>query len=355
MKKRLAVNILLIGMLMLTACGGAEKSAVLQQGGNDNAENVLTENTVEVIGGNQTDESSKSVIQEEEAIDAKPDENSKTVELQGETVSAESDGREIQWNVAESVQEEESLGNPRSSYGLGSAPYLEGRNILVSMFVTTPESTWTEEEKQQMLKKVETAAVYIEEAARSYEIETELIYDFTEYPELYKEAVVDFLINEETDFLDRLDEEIALWFEESIDYTKMVDTFEADGIATMVFVNNPGISYAIVYDGTDNVKESLVLFSEDYYNGGKAELPITYAHEILHIFGAHDLYEEAEFTSEVTEYVETTYPREIMLTVTLSGNSETVIDADVSPITAYHLGWLNEIEEINLYPQLIRE
>lgn len=255
----------------------------------------------------------------------------------------------------EAVVEPETLGNPRSSYGLGSAPYLKGDNLLVSMFVTTPESGWNEEEKQVMLEKVGVAAEYIETAAAEYGIELQLIYNYEEHPSLYVEATTDFCVNEETNFPDRLDEEIALWFETCIDYEALLATYDAEGIATMVMVNNPGISYAIVYDGTDNVKESLVLFTGDYYHGGEPEKPITYAHEILHLFGAHDLYEEAEFTSEVTAYVEQTYPREIMLTVTGGGNTQTEIEADLSQITAYHLGWVNEAEEIKLFPQLNRE
>ena len=35
--------------------------------------------------------------------------------------------------VEDSVTEPETLGNPRSSYGLGSAAFLKGRNVLVSL------------------------------------------------------------------------------------------------------------------------------------------------------------------------------------------------------------------------------
>ena len=87
------------------------------------------------------------------------------------------------------------------------------------------------------------------------------------------------------------------------------------------------------------------------------ESPAVYAHEIMHLFGAHDLYEEAEFTSEVTSYVKQTYPMEIMYRVTdEQGNSydEKIINT-ISPITAYHLGWIDELEELALFPQLIRK
>jgi len=340
-KNTLRIAVLLIGLLLIAACGGDSEDAVkvgntfVEEGNKTetDSDSDVTVNTSEA----ESDVEEKSPIEESSLADTATE------------VALPDKGQQAP------TSEPETLGNPRSSYGLGSASFLKGKNILVSMFVTTPESGWSEAEKKEMLNKVGVAANYIEAKAADYDTQVTLCYDYTEHPSLYTEAVVDFCINEETDFIDRLDEEIARWFEEKIDYDALLTEFEGEGIATMVLVNNPGISYAIVYDGTDNVKESLVLFSGDYYNSGRDEKPITYAHEILHLFGAHDLYEEAEFTSEVTEYVKKAYPEEIMLTVTGSGNTDAAITAELSPITAYHLGWTLETEEIILFPQLQRE
>ena len=50
------------------------------------------------------------------------------------------------------------------------------------------------------------------------------------------------------------------------------------------------------------------------------------------------------------------YPDEIMYTVKDEegrlNNSE--IQNELSPVTAYHLGWVNYIEEIDVFPQLKR-
>ena len=254
--------------------------------------------------------------------------------------------------MEETTHPEDELGNPRSSYGLGSAAFLKDRNILVSLFVTTPESGWTDREQEAVLQKIGVAVDYIEGQAKQYDVSTELIYDWSSQHDLKVEAKTDFPINEDVDFVDRLDEEIAYWFEQKISYEKLLEVYDAEGIATCVFVNNAGISYAIVYDGTDNVKESLILFTGDYYNHGKEETAAAYAHEILHVFGAHDLYEDAEFTREVTDYVADTYPNEIMLTVSGSGTGK--ITQIISPVTAYHLGWVSYTEEVDRFPQLNR-
>lgn len=244
---------------------------------------------------------------------------------------------------------EEELGNPRSSYGLGSAKYLEGRNVLYSLFVDTPSSDWQPEEKERALEKLQIATEYIEEEAKAYGVDTELICDWKENTDLSGQATVDFIISDEEDFADRLDEEIAYWVENTVDYDKLKEDHQAQGAVLLVFVNNPSVSYAIVFDGRDNPKESVIMFSK--------ESPSVYAHEIMHLFGAHDLYEDAEFTAEVSAYVKETYPLEIMYRVTdLQGNAydEEIVNT-LSPITAYHLGWVDEIEETDMFPQLIRK
>lgn len=244
---------------------------------------------------------------------------------------------------------EEVLGNPRSSFGLGSAEYLIGRNLLYSLFLDTNESSWEEAEKEEALNRLKLAAGYIEDASEEYQSKTELVCDWQENTDLTGNAKVDFAINDKVDFEDRLDEEIAIWVEKKIDFEKLLEDHHANGIALLVFVNNPGGSYAIVFDGIDNPKESAILFDE--------EPPSVYAHEILHVFGAHDLYSNAEYTSEVTEYVKKVYPLEIMYTVT-DKNGITYDDRItniVSPITAYHLGWIDHTEEIDLFPQLERK
>ncbi len=241
------------------------------------------------------------------------------------------------------------LGNPRSSYGLGSAGYLKGSNLLFSLFVDTPAGSWNMDEMEQSLKVLNAAAYYIEETAKEYHTETELVCDWQEYQDLTDVVTVDFEIADDKDFVERLDQEIAVWTEELVDYEYLMEKYDAEGIALIVFVNNPGTSYAIVYDGEDSPKESLVLFGDG--------MPATYAHEILHVFGAHDLYRDGEYTAEVTDYIEDTYPLEIMRTVTdESGRTyNDKIVNNVSPITAYHLGWIDDAEEVYLFPQLKRK
>lgn len=240
------------------------------------------------------------------------------------------------------------LGNPRSSYKLGSAKSLEGKNLIYSLFVDTPDAKWTDRDKKKVLQNLEIAKEYIETEAKSYRKKVDLVVDFEENEDLTGSARINFSLKDGEDYEEALDEEIAAWFDEQIDYEALCKEYKAKGIATIVFVNHKGSTYAICYDGIDNPKESLVMFA--------GEVPAVYAHEILHLFGAHDLYEDAEYTEEVCEYVKKAYPDEIMYTVTDKNGrlNDSEIQNELSPITAYHLGWANYIEEIDVFPQLKR-
>ncbi len=240
------------------------------------------------------------------------------------------------------------LGNPRSSYKLGSANSLEGKNLIYSLFVDTPDAKWTDRDKKKALKNLEIAKEYIEAEAKSYHKKVDLVVDFEEYGDLTGGARINFSLKDGEDYEEALDEEIAGWLEDQIDYEALTKEYKAKGIAMIVFVNHKGSTYAICYDGVDDPQESLVMFA--------GEVPAVYAHEILHLFGAHDLYEDAEYTEEVCEYVKKAYPNEIMYTVKDEDGrlNSSEIQNELSPITAYHLGWVNYIEEIDVFPQLKR-
>lgn len=240
------------------------------------------------------------------------------------------------------------LGNPRSSYKLGSARSLEGKNLIYSLFVDTPDAEWTDRDKKKALKNLKIAKEYIEAEAKGYHKKVDLVVDFEENEDLTGNARINFSLKDGEDYEEALDEEIAGWLEDQIDYEALTKEYKAKGIATIVFVNHKGSTYAICYDGVDNPQESLVMFA--------GEVPAVYAHEILHLFGAHDLYEDAEYTEEVCEYVKKAYPDEIMYTVKDEKGrlNSSEIQNQLSPVTAYHLGWVNYIEEIDVFPQLKR-
>ncbi|MCR5501912.1 MAG: hypothetical protein K6F53_02795 [Lachnospiraceae bacterium] len=236
------------------------------------------------------------------------------------------------------------IGEPLSSFNRGSVKKLTGKNVIVSLFADTMYSRWEEEEKRETLEKLRTACGYLEEEAKEAGVPLELVYDWQEEPELSRSGRVFFPINEDTCYSGLLDRRIAFWLGHTVSYEKLLRKYRADGIAMMIHFRQEGRSYAICFDGEDIYKETMVVFRDAN--------AASYAHELLHLFGAHDLYEGAEYTDDCVSYIMEHYPNELMLTVTEKDPKR--ITQKISPITAYHIGWTDDLPELALYPQLER-
>ena len=83
-----------------------------------------------------------------------------------------------------------------------------------------------------------------------------------------------------------------------------------------------------------------------YVRVNDREVPAVYAHEILHQFGAIDLYEgSGDFSPDNCAYVAERYPDDIMYAAYDDGGRLRYdeIRLEVGPVTAYYLGWLDEL------------
>lgn len=250
------------------------------------------------------------------------------------------------------------LGTPRSSYELGSANRLEGESIIVSVFVDTPSYKWSEKEKISTLENLNTATVYITNKGTEYNVDNKFIYDWTKNTNLKYDVKMIMDPDDTKRYEAILDKRIAGWVEGMIKdsyskvqnnekqngYQKLLKAYNADNIFMIVYFKAPGRSYAITYDGIDSYNESLIYFYED------GDDPAVLAHEILHLYGAHDYYEDAEYTKDAVKYIEGKYPNDIMLTTSLGKE----ISNELGELTAYHLGWKGSCDDTKKYPQLIR-
>jgi len=234
------------------------------------------------------------------------------------------------------------LGEPRSSYMLGSAKSAEGKNIIISLYADTPDNSWSDDERDAELEKLREACEYIEDSASSYGRDAEFITDYKSDRRLLMNSRIYRPVENSDDFYDYLDRITALWIDYVADYDGLLEKYDADGIFMIIHFKEAGRSYAVCYDGIDNEDESLIV-----YNDATAS---TYAHEILHLFGAHDFYSRAEYTEDAVSYIEEKYPDDIMLTLGQSNK----ITSKIGELTAYHLGWLDAPLEVKEFSQLQR-
>lgn len=242
----------------------------------------------------------------------------------------------------------------------GSAQFLDGNSILVSVYVTS-DNFWTSEENCKTKENMKLAVDYIKNCGLRYGKNINLIYDDgvnddLQYCMTYKNALEDSK-NDNYEF----DKVFNSWINESVPVEKLKEKYNTDSIGYVIFLDSDGVSYTIAHflqDGKKYFNEySVIYLYEDKKN---YEVPSVYAHEILHMFGAIDLYKENKsdgITREFVNYVDQNYPNEIMYTTYESDYKSNYkeITQQMSDITAYMVGLTDSFKELNQYPELEKD
>lgn len=247
---------------------------------------------------------------------------------------------------------------------LGSAKRLEGSTILIAIFVDINKNEWKEEEKQYCKDALQQATSWIVEKGMEYNKEIEFLYNMQEGSDLLYYQSIDFDVDSDSDDTNQSDyyRYNKLWIQEHIDKEKIKKDYGTDSVGYLFFVKDAGTSYTFshyIEDKMINKEEMCTIYLNDSSCEGCYETPATYAHEILHLYGALDLYKDA-CPKDINEYVEEQYPLEIMLStydepLFIEQSYEPGLTKEISPITAYNLGWITDIEEINEFPDMKRE
>lgn len=233
----------------------------------------------------------------------------------------------------------------------GSAGYLSGRTLLVSVFVNTPQYKWTgsQADKADMLtinKKVGLACNYIKTQCANWGCTTDFIYDWTQYPDLAyvandnsgsksysnKKAVVNNIVNEKA----------------------LKQKYGADNVVYLYILNtdltNTTHNNTYIARSNNSVYEEIVTLHKqtNYSTGGTFLLPSSTAHEILHAFGAPDLYTTSEksiINDAYVQYLDKINRKDIMRNTNF-GDS---INAPITGISAYYLGIGPMVDDVITY------
>lgn len=235
----------------------------------------------------------------------------------------------------------------------GSAGVLEGKSVIVSIFVDDKSSKWSDSAKKKVNRKLGVAEKYIEKQAKNYGKKADLVTDIYRNPSLCYSYQTKQRVTSSEKKLDKLYKDVCKYIEKSIPIDDIRKKYKTDSVGFVIHVNKSGISSTIVHymEEKENFYECSTMFSKyEKTSEGAA----TYAHEILHLFGARDLYVESladGITSSFIKYVEKKIPNEIMFsTCTMSGKLlKYQITNDISRVTAYYLGWKNKIPETKKY------
>ena len=242
----------------------------------------------------------------------------------------------------------------------GSADSCEGIVAVVSIYVSTPTYSWdfTDPDDKmtisQSLGFLKLATGWIETEANSWNKFVDFKCDWTVNPELYYEAKMsdEILNNSGAQGIEEVWQYIAANIA-PIDDIKA--KFGANSVVYVLFVNTPSTynknSCTIVCDEGFTYPYE---FCRIYCNSiDGMENPASYAHEILHTFGAPDLYKADTFgnncgtTDDLVTYVSANLPNEIMYTTYDIDTGIPYYDKisnELTEITAYYIGWTDKSE-----------
>lgn len=232
----------------------------------------------------------------------------------------------------------------------GSAGVLVGKSVLISIFVDDANSHWNEKKKKEINRKLKVATSFIQTQGKRYKKEVILEADFVKHPELQYCMKTKMRLTDKEKKLNSFGEKMESYIEKHIDVTKIREEYDTDSIGFLLFINKSGVSSTSVHymeDGTKHFYEMCALFSQ--YEK-EEEGAATFAHEILHLFGARDLYMTSVtdgISSALVRHIQRKFPNDIMFT-TFTKKGKTLkyrIVNRVDRVTAYYLGWKKSIPE----------
>lgn len=241
----------------------------------------------------------------------------------------------------------------------GSVNLLEGKTLLITVYLRDADTSWTRREVSYVQKAMRLSAAYIARQAEACGKTADLIFEGEDLScDIYYEGMLDDSLLEDSTFYDTA---LAL-IEKELSIDALIDKYGTDSFGFVVLMPYWGGAYALPYEGEydEDDREMCVISLYDDENDGEYQSVPVFAHEILHLFGAVDLYETNPsdgVSAALVTYIEENEPTELMYytyepddTSSYDGISQTLSDA-----TLYSLGLISESPLIERFPLLKRE
>lgn len=223
------------------------------------------------------------------------------------------------------------LGEPYSDWEqspTGSAKYLDGDTVLVSIFLDDEDAHWTSSDMELVKSNMKLACEFLKDEGKRYGKDVNLIYDIDAYPDLEYHYKTDDAFPGSTSTTDEgaageaanvLLLNVNQYIHTNINIENIMSKYNVNSVGFLVFIDNEtdkatAYSYYLGYDKRYYCEVSFINLR--WKKTADDVMPETYAHEILHLFGARDLYCTSEIngvTKEFVDYIYDKYPKDIML------------------------------------------
>ena len=267
-----------------------------------------------------------------------------------EDVEKSSDSADSSYNSRDFLSDED--------YPKGTGDTLDGKIVVVSIFLNDNTTSWdfnSQEDLDTVTKLSRNMGIgmdWIVEQGKKYGKNIEFIYNWDNDSELFN------VIDIDCDFSkgESQTPEVKMLLDENFLElsNKLLDRYNAENIFYAMYLNEKPDTkmtcHAMPYYGTElgfNIPYEAVCLSNWVY--GEEQGPASYAHEILHIFGAPDYYvadtmgENHGITQEFVDYCANSDMINEIMTSTYDPYTNTIpkdsVTNDLSELTAYYLGW----------------
>lgn len=256
--------------------------------------------------------------------------------------------------------------NWRELYPHGSAGKLEGTIAVISLFASDPYNQWDCEDRNdrntysRVYNNLKIACDYLTTESAKYDKDVVFVWDWLEHPELYYEIEVTADLTQALTNYVVIDQLVWESIEKHVDSENVRHVLNADSVIYMVYVDSPKTNTGPsctrnFYYGMSYPYEMVYL---QMYSRGDKTPPSVFAHEMLHTFGAPDLYWtdiyanyrlEYGITKEFAQKAAANNLNDIMR-ITWDVNTGRYqyysISPEITDITAYYVGLIDESETV---------
>lgn len=248
------------------------------------------------------------------------------------------------------LQTEQTKG-PTIRTDLGSAGFPDGTTIIVSIFANELSTGWNfdneadREARAIMLSHMGSAASWLTQQITAYGADPRFIYDWEANPDLcytYDFGQQMLVRSDGGGYWTQAD-----YIQEHIPTEALKEKYKAQNIIYMFYFNtdenNKVSSWSL--GNIQNLNTEIInIFVRNYFSTGfYYETAPSFAHEIMHCFGAYDLYyASATISQAYVDHCRLSDSQDIMYTSSLGAEIPQIF----SQLDAYYMGLVDQCDEV---------
>ena len=237
----------------------------------------------------------------------------------------------------------------------GTAKRIEGRTVLVAIYANDKTTSWNFNKQADINQRLRNrfnmniAQTWLTEQTKRWKSNPGgFVWDWRSNGDLYYEHTFSEDIIKTGGY-----SAIKEFIHKNIPIQDLLTKYEADNIIFCVYLNAPNSnkyrswSYPCLYNevAANQYEPEMCVFVP--YGRGKENTPAVFAHEMLHCFGAYDLYEtdsSSPITQKYVNYLMSHHPNDLMNQCYFSDYD--LITNKFSDVDAYYTGLISTCSDV---------